>query len=87
MKPYRLLEDHRAVAVHQYPVLQVPADGAGEYAPLDLPPEAHQVLHGVAVGDVRHVLVDYGTGVELLRYVVCGRADRTTSLRSINQPC
>ena len=55
MKPYRLLEDHRAVAVHQYPVLQVPADGAGEYAPLYLATEAHQVLHGVAVGDVRHV--------------------------------
>ena len=44
------------------------------------PPEAHQILHGVAVGDVRHVLVDYGTGVELLRYVVGGSADRLTPL-------
>src|SRR3712207_5480324 len=76
MGPYRLLEDHGAVAVDQDAVLQVPADGAGEDAPLDLAAQAGQVLHGVAVGDVGNVLVDYRAGVELLRYVVDGRPDR-----------
>ncbi len=37
------LEDDDTVAVHQYPVLEVPADGSGEDAPLHLAPETHQV--------------------------------------------
>ena len=79
MGQYRLLEDHGAVAVNQDAILQVPADGVGEDAPLDLPAEADQVLYGVAVGDVGNVLVDYRAGVELLRYVVGGRPDRLHS--------
>ena len=48
-------------------------DGAGEDAPLDLAAEADEVVDRVAVGDGRHVLVDYGAGVQLLAYVVgCG---------------
>ena len=38
--PASLLEYDRALAVYEYPVLQVPADGAGENAPFDLAPEA-----------------------------------------------
>jgi hypothetical protein len=38
--PALLLEDDRALAVYEYTVLQVPADGTGENAPLDLAPEA-----------------------------------------------
>src|SRR5215207_2519852 len=72
---YRLLEDDSAVAVHEYSILQMPANRAGEDAPLDLASEADKVLHGVAVGYVRYVLVDDRPGVELLCYVVGSRAD------------
>src|SRR5215210_6431117 len=57
-----LLEDHRAVAVHEDAVLEVPPHGAGEDAAFDLATEAHEVVHRVAVGDVGDVLVDYGAG-------------------------
>ena len=76
MGPHRSLEDHGAVAVNQDAVLQVPADGASEDTPLDLPAEADQVLYGVAVGNVGDVLVDDRASIELLRYVVGGRPDR-----------
>jgi hypothetical protein len=54
--PALLLEDDRALAVYEYPVLQVPTDGTGENAPLDLASEADQILHGVAVGDMGYIL-------------------------------
>src|SRR5918997_6294693 len=71
-----LLEDYGAVAVDKHPVLQVPPHRAGEDAPLDLAPEADEILGGVAVGYVGDVLVDDGPRVEILRDVVGGRADR-----------
>jgi hypothetical protein len=37
----------------------VPSHGPGEHPTLDLTPEAYQVVHGVALGDV---LAGYGTG-------------------------
>src|SRR5918998_5081002 len=76
MGPYGSLEVHGAVAVNQDAVLQVPADGASENTPLDLPAEADQVLYGVAVGNVGDILVDDRASIELLRYVVGGRPDR-----------
>ena len=58
-----LLEDYGAVPVDRQPILQVPPHRAGEDAPLDLAPQADEILGGVAVGHVRHVLVDDGPRV------------------------
>jgi hypothetical protein len=33
------LEDDGAVPIYEYPILQVPADGAGQYPSFDLPAE------------------------------------------------
>ena len=44
-------EHHRLVPVDDDPVLAVPADRAGEHAPLEVATEVLQVLDGVAVGD------------------------------------
>src|SRR5918997_1286145 len=70
VRPQRLLEDDGSVAVHEDAVFEVQPDGACEDAPLDLAPEADEVLDRVAVGDVGDVLVDYGAGVQLLADVV-----------------
>src|SRR5215213_5850744 len=53
----------------------MPAGGAGKRPPLYLAAEADQVLDRVAVGDLGHVLVDYGSRVELFGDVVGARAD------------
>src|SRR3712207_5618083 len=66
----RLLEDDRPGAVHEDAVLEVQPNGAGQHAPLDLAPEADEVVHRVAVGYVGDVLVDYWACVELLAHVV-----------------
>ena len=39
--PRRLAEDDGLVAVHQHPVLQVPAQAAGQYQALDVAPAPH----------------------------------------------
>ncbi len=51
-----------------------------EDAALDPPPEAHEVVHGVAVGNVGDVLVDYGASAEVGGDVVGGSADGLTPL-------
>ncbi len=61
-----LLEDHSAVAVYQYLMLEVLPLGVVQDKLLILVPQVHQVLHSVAVGDVGDVLVDRGPGIRSL---------------------
>jgi hypothetical protein len=48
----------------------MPANGPCQYAPLNLAPQAHQVLYSVTMGNVGDILVDYGTSVEVVGDVV-----------------
>ena len=61
--------------VYQDAVFEVPADDADENVALYLSSLPHQVFHGVAVSDVRDVLVDDRSGVEVFGDVVDGGAD------------
>ncbi len=79
-----LLEDDGAVAVPEHPIFEMLANGTCQYAPFDLAPQAHQVLFGVAMGNVGDILVDYETGVELFGDVM-GRG--TDSLYATASPC
>ena len=54
------------ITIHEDAIFQGPADGAGEHPALDLPSETDEVFHGVAVGNVGDVLMNYGSGVEVL---------------------
>lgn len=70
-----LLEDYRPAAVYQDAVSEVPTHGAGQNAAFYLPALTNQVVHGLAVGNVGDVLVDYRSGVEVFCDVVGRRAD------------
>src|SRR5215207_2245311 len=65
-----LLEDDGPYAVNQDPVLQVPADGAGEDPALHLASEADEIFDRVAMRNVGDVLVNYRARIELLGDVV-----------------
>ena len=62
--------------MHQHPVVEVVADGAGEDEALEVAADADQVLERVAVADPLYVLLDDRAGVELLGRVVGGGADQ-----------
>src|SRR5438445_439013 len=70
-----LVEDHSLVAVAKNAALQVPAHGAGEHDALEIAAARDQIVHLIAVGDARHILLDDGAVVEHLGDVMAGGAD------------
>jgi hypothetical protein len=60
IRELRLLEDDGTATIREHTIFEVPADRPYQNAPLYLAPDPHQVVHGVAVGNVSDVLVDYG---------------------------
>ena len=70
------LEDDRALAVEQDPIVEVGDHRAGQHQPLDVAADPDQVVDLVAVADPGHVLVDDRAGVELGGDVVGGGADQ-----------
>src|SRR6185295_4608281 len=71
-----LLEHHRAVAVHQHAVFEVPAHGAPEHAALHVSTLADQIADRILVCGADHVLFDDRPLVERLGRVVRGGADQ-----------
>src|SRR3954468_14578681 len=71
----RALEDDRPPLVDQHPVLEVPADRAGQHAALDVATDLGELLDRVAVIDALDVLLDDRPRVELLGDVVRRGAD------------
>ena len=68
-----LAEDYRFVTVHNDPVFQVPAHGAGEHSTFDVPAKAFQVFHSVPVGNGDYVLFDDRPCVQFRSHIVrCG---------------
>ena len=58
----------------------MPAHGAGKNDPLQIPSAGDEILHLVAVGDARNVLLDDRAVVEQIGYIVTGRARTTRSI-------
>ena len=60
-------EHDRAPPVDDHAVVEVQRDGPGEHQPLDVAPDALEVLGALAMVDADDVLVDDRPVVELLR--------------------
>src|ERR1700745_372179 len=78
--PTGLLEDDRAVAVQQDPVLGVPDDGAGQDLGLDVTARLDQARGGEPVVHAHDALLDDRPLVQVGRHVVRGRADELDAL-------
>ena len=65
-----LLEHHRLVPIQQHAVFDVPADGAGEHNFFKIAAFLNEIIHRVAVGDARNVLLDNRAIVEHGGHVV-----------------
>src|SRR3546814_19027667 len=53
-----VLEHHRPVAVHEYPVLKLPMHRLRQPPALDIATLAHKIFRAVGVADLRDILVD-----------------------------
>ena len=72
------LEDNGLVTAGDDAVLAVPAHGPRQHRTLDVGAEAHQILNVVAVIHPHDVLLDNRSLVEILGYIVGGRAESLT---------
>src|SRR6266851_6388172 len=69
------LENDRLVAIKKNAILNVPADGAGQYDAFHVTAFFDKVFQSVAVRDACHALLDDRSIVEDFRDVVRGSAD------------
>ena len=63
-------ENHGLIAIHQNPVLNVPANSTREDDLLEVAPLLNKIFNRIAMRDPRDVLLDNGTVVEYFSYVV-----------------
>ena len=71
-----LVEDDGFVAITKDPVLEVPADGAGQDDPLKIPAALNEVFFLIAMRDADNVLLDDRPFVQHIGHIVAGRADQ-----------
>src|SRR3546814_8701240 len=70
-----VLEHHRPVAVHEYPVLKLPMHRLGQHPELDIAALAHKIFGAVGMADLGDILVDDRPFVEFGGDVMCQGAD------------